>query len=176
MKKIAVFGKPGSGKSTLSKMIASVTGINLYQVDSILFKSTGEQIDTVTFDRLHETILSSERWIIDGFGPMATFNKRLEAADTLIYIDLPYLTSYWFVTKRLIKGLVSKPEGWPDGSSVFKGTLQSYKVLRLCPRFWNDNFMLRLKKLSNTRSLYVIHSIAELNDFVQLNINIDTKR
>lgn len=170
MKKIAIFGKPGSGKSTLSKTIASVTGINLYQVDSILFKSTGEEIDTVTFDRAHETILSSERWIIDGFGPITTFNKRLVAADTLIYIDLPYVTSYWFVTKRLIKGLVSKPEGWPDGSSVFKGTLQSYKVLRLCPMFWNDNFMLRLKKLSNTRSLYIIHSIAELNDFVQLNI------
>ncbi len=68
MKKIAVFGKPGSGKSTLSKTIASVTGINLYQLDSILFKSTGEQIDTVTFDKAHETILSSECWILDGLG------------------------------------------------------------------------------------------------------------
>lgn len=38
MKKIAVFGKPGSGKSTLSKNLASATGIKLHALDSILYK------------------------------------------------------------------------------------------------------------------------------------------
>jgi adenylate kinase family enzyme len=93
MKKIAVFGKPGSGKSTLSRDLASATGIQLHQLDSILYKKNGEQIDRKAFVEAHENILSSARWIIDGLGPMALFNKRLEAADTLIYIDLPYVTS-----------------------------------------------------------------------------------
>ena len=30
------------------------------------------------------------------------FNARLDAADTLIYIDLPYSVSYWFVKCRII--------------------------------------------------------------------------
>ncbi|MBY4678754.1 adenylate kinase [Marinobacterium arenosum] len=170
MKKVAVFGKPGSGKSTLSKVLASATGIKLHQLDSIVYKKNGELVDRKTFDKAHEDILSSESWIIDGFGPMASFNKRLELADTLIYIDLPYLTSYWLVTKRLLKGLVVKPEGWPDGSSVLKGTLESYKVLRLCPKFWNDNLMQRLEKISANKSLYVIRSVSELNSFVYENV------
>jgi len=87
MNKVAVFGKPGSGKSTLSRKLATATGILLYSLDS--------------------------------------FWQRLEQADTLMYIDLPYRVSYWLVTKRLIKGLIVKPEGWPEGSSVFKGSLQS---------------------------------------------------
>lgn len=170
MNKIAVFGKPGSGKSRLSKALALATGIKLYQLDSIVYKKNGELVDRSIFDEAHENILSSERWIIDGFGPISSFNRRLEAADTLVYVDLPYLTSYWFVTKRLLKGLVVKPEGWPDGSSVLKGTLQSFKVLKLCPKFWNDDFIDRLEKMSAEKSLYIIKSVDELNDFVYRNI------
>lgn len=167
MRKIAVFGKPGSGKSTLSKALASATGIPLHQLDSIVYKRNGELVDRQTYDEAHETILSSDSWIIDGFGPMDSFNQRLNAADTLVYIDLPYLTSYWFVTKRLLKGLIEKPEGWPDGSSVLKGTLESYKVLRLCPKFWNEDFRGRLEKLSVDKSVHIVKSVSELDTFIK---------
>lgn len=166
MKKIAVFGKPGSGKSTFSKNLASAAGIKLHALDSIVYKINGDLVDRKTYDEEHENILSSDSWIIDGFGPIESFNKRLDAADTLIYIELPYVISYWLVTKRLFKGLVVKPEGWPDGSSVLKGTLESYKVLKRCPKFWNDGFMQELEKISVNKSLYVIRSISELNSFV----------
>jgi hypothetical protein len=95
---------------------------------------------------------------------------RLDAADILIYIDLPYVFSYWFVTKRLLKGLFVKPEGWPEGSSVLKGTMQSYKTLRLCPKFWNESFLQKLEEISKTKSLHVIQTVAELNSFVDTNI------
>lgn len=170
MKKIAVLGKPANGKSTLGKELASATGIALYPVDSILYRPNGEEVDRVEYDEMHERILASDAWIIEGFGPMnsmESFNRRLEAADTLIYIDLPYWVTYWLVTKRCIKGLFIKPEGWPEGSSVLKGTLQSYKVLRLCPAFWNDAFLNKLEALSVDKELYVIRSVSELNHFVQ---------
>ena len=169
MKKIAVFGKPGSGKSTLSKKLASVTGITLYQLDSILYKKNGDRVDRKTYDREHGDILSSDSWIIDGFDLIEPFNKRLDAADTLSYIDLPYFLSYYLVTKRFLKGLFVKPEGWPDGSSILKGTLESYKVLKLCPKFWKDDFLQKLEKSSTNKSLYVIRSISELNEFAAKN-------
>ncbi len=152
MKKIAVFGKPGSGKSALSKELSCATGIDLHQLDSIVYKKNGELIDPDLFNRQHEEILSSDSWIIDGVGPISSFHQRLERADTLVYIDLPYRTIYWFVTKRLFKGLMVKPEGWPDGSSVLKGKIQSYKILRLCPRFWNQDFSSKLEGMANTKN------------------------
>lgn len=170
MKKIAVFGKPGSGKSTLSKSLASATGIQLHPLDSILYKKNGDVVDRKTYDRLHGKILSSDSWIIDGFGPIESFNKRLEMADTLIYIELPYMVSYWLVTKRLLKGFVVKPEGWPDGSSILKGTVESYKTLKLCPKFWNADFIKKLDNISEKKSLYVIRSISELNGFIEKNV------
>ncbi len=170
MRKIAVFGKPGSGKSTLSKHLAAATSIKLHALDSIEFKKDGNRVDRATYDKEHEKIVSADNWIIDGFGPIDSFYRRLEVADTLIYIDLPYITSYWLVTKRLLKGLIIKPEGWPEGSSIVKGTLESYKVLKLCPRFWNNDFMQKLEEISLDKSLYIIRSISELNHFIDNNM------
>lgn len=166
MKKVAVFGKPGSGKSTISKSLAVMTGIPLHQLDSIVYKPNGELVERDIFDEVHDSILRSENWIIDGFGPIGSFHKRLEAADTLVFIDLPYPISYWFVTKRFLKGVFIKPEGWPEGSSIIKGTLQSYKVLKLCPKFWNDEFKSKLVEQFGSKEIHVIKTVAELNDFV----------
>lgn len=170
MKKVAVFGKPGSGKSTISKALALATGIELHQLDSIVYKANGELVEREVFDLAHDNIINSESWIIDGFGPLGSFNTRLEAADTLVYIDLPYPISYWFVTKRMLKGLFVKPEGWPDGSSVIKGTIQSYKTLKLCPKFWNDDFRLRLELRAKEKEVHIIRSVSELNNFVRQHV------
>ncbi|MFT2111875.1 adenylate kinase [Marinomonas sp. 2405UD68-3] len=166
MKKVAVFGKPGSGKSTLSKGLSSVTGIPLYSLDSIVYKANGEKVDRAMYDSAHGEILSSDSWIIDGLGPIASFYERLDASDTVIYIDLPYAVSYWLVTKRLLKSVFVKPEGWPDGSSMLKGTLASYKMLKLSPTFWNDDFLQKLESLSTDKTLHVIRSVSELNCFI----------
>jgi adenylate kinase family enzyme len=174
MKKIAVFGKPGSGKSALSKKLASVAGIQLHQLDLIVYTKNGDQVERDVYDQAHERILSHDSWIIDGLGPIGSFKKRLAVADTLVYIDLPYWVSYWFVTKRLLKSVFIKPEGWPDGSSVLQGTLQSYKVLKLCPKFWNDEFLMQLEQTSTMKTVYVIRSLAELNSFVDCHVKRKT--
>lgn len=173
VKKVAVFGKPANGKSTLSKKLAVATGIKLYPLDSILYQKNGDEVDRDIYNEIHDSILPSESWIIEGFGPMNSldsFNRRLEEADTLIYIDLSYPVTYWLVTKRFLKGLFVKPEGWPDGSSLLKGTLESYRVLKLCPKFWNSKFVHRLEKLSANKSLHIIRSVSELNQFVERNV------
>lgn len=171
MKRVAVFGKPGSGKSALSKRLAVATGLPLHQLDSIAYHKNGDLVARDIYDRKHEAILSSEEWILDGFGPIGSFYERLDAADTLIYLDLPYMVSYWFVTKRLLKGMFVKPEGWPEGSSVVKGTLQSYKTLKLCPKFWNDDFSQKLQFMSADKNVYVIRTVSELNSFVRTVLN-----
>ncbi len=67
--------------------------------------------------------------------------------------------------QELLERLIS-----PGGSSILKGTLESYKVLKLCPKFWNDSFMQKLEKISANKSLYVFRSISELNSFVDENV------
>ena len=90
MNKIAVFGKPGGGKSTLSKKLASATGIKLHALDSIEFKINGERVDLNQYEQAHQNILSLDSWIIEGFGGTTeSFYQRLASADTLIYGYVP---------------------------------------------------------------------------------------
>ena len=75
--------------------------------------------------------MRQDEWIIDGFGCMASAWERFSYADPLVYIDLPLRTHYWWVTKRLIKGIFVNPEGWPENSPMWRSTLSSYQVIPL---------------------------------------------
>jgi hypothetical protein len=80
----------------------------------------------------HAELLRQDAWIIDGYGSIASSWERFARADTLVYVDLPFVTHHWFVTKRLIKGLFVTPEGWPKGSPMWRSTMNSYWVLWSC--------------------------------------------
>ncbi|MDP8932876.1 MAG: adenylate kinase, partial [Cyanobacteriota bacterium] len=44
MKKVAVFGNAGGGKSTLSKRLSEITGLPLYALDKIQYQSGGAEV------------------------------------------------------------------------------------------------------------------------------------
>jgi len=167
MKKVAVFGKPGGGKSTLSRKLSVATDIKLCALDLIEYKKNGERVPAEEYTKAHAELINSDNWIIDGLGTLNSFWSRIEAADTLIYVDLPYSVHYWWVTKRLLKSYFVKPEGWPEGCSVLKGTLAGWKYLRLSPKFWTPELFNEIQLRGNSKNIYRITSVKELNDFVK---------
>jgi len=166
MNKIAVFGKPGGGKSTLSKKLSAETGIKHCALDVIEFKKDGERVSPEEYSRTHSDWIGSENWIIDGLGTSESFWQRIDAANILIYVDLPYSIHYWWVTKRLLKSYFVQPEGWPEGSSALKGTLASWKVLRRCPKFWTPELFEKIQLRAGRKKIYRVTSVKDLNEFV----------
>jgi adenylate kinase family enzyme len=128
MKKVAVFGNTGGGKSTLAWRVAELTQLPLYPLDAIQFKAGGIKVPHEDCLKAHADLLKQERWIIDGFGCVPSAWERFAAADTLIHVDLPLLTHCRWVTKRLVKGMLVTPEGWPDDSPIWSSTMNSYRV------------------------------------------------
>ena len=88
MKRIMVIGCPGSGKSTFSRGLHSVTGIPLFHLDMMYWNADRTTVDKAIFrERLSDTIKKSE-WIIDGnYG--STIELRLKECDTVIFLDYP---------------------------------------------------------------------------------------
>ncbi len=175
MKRVAVFGKPGGGKSTFSRHLANIIGVELYPLDLIEYKANGEKISAAEYAQSHLELLNKEAWIIDGLGTIDSFWQRIDAADTLIYIDLPYWQHYWFVTKRLIKSPFVSPEGWPEGSSIIQGTVAGWKYLRLSPRFWTDELLVKLKDRADEKSFHHIQSLSELKNLLNITQDKDFK-
>jgi len=167
MNKVAVFGKPGGGKSTLSKKLSAKTNIQLCPIDLIEYRKNGDRVSPEEYSKKHAEMVNADNWIIEGLGTLDSFWLRIDAADTLIFVDLPYYVHYWWVTKRLLKSLYVKPEGWPEGSSVLKGTLAGWKYLRLSPKFWTQELFEKIESRAKGKDIYKITSVREINSFVK---------
>jgi adenylate kinase family enzyme len=154
--KVAVFGKPGGGKSTLSLNIAKLVSLPLHQLDLIQFAEGGVKVPDEIFLRRHSKIVASERWVIDGFGTPQSFETLMRAADVLVYVDRAPIVHYWWVTKRFIKSPFSRPVGWPKGSPMLRSTLDSYRFLRLSHKFWSPAFREKLLALQPEKRVFIV--------------------
>jgi len=154
--RVAVFGKPGGGKSTISGKIAAETGMSLHRLDLIQFMPGGGRVPDDVFARLHAEILAQPHWVIDGFGTLTAFQAMIEAADVLVYVERAAWVHYWWVTKRLLKSPFVKPLGWPEGSPMLRSTLSSYRFLRLSPRFWTRERTAQLLAMRPGKQVFVI--------------------
>jgi adenylate kinase family enzyme len=152
MRKVAVFGNAGGGKSTLARRLAEVTGLPLYPLDDL---------------KMHADLLSRDEWIIDGFGCVASAWERFSAADTLVYVDLPLFTHYRWVTKRLAKGLLVSPEGWPANSPMWSSTLDSYRVVWLCHRRLTPRYRQLVVDAAASKRVHHLKSPADMREFLQ---------
>jgi len=155
MKRVAVFGNAGGGKSTLARQLARITGLPLYVIDKLQFKDGGVAVPHDVYLQLHREVLARDSWIIDGYGDTATVWERCGVADTLVHVDLPLPVHYWWVTKRLIKGLFAGPEGWPKDSPLWSSTMSSYRVLPRCHRYLTPKYRQLVRNM--TASKRVVH-------------------
>jgi adenylate kinase family enzyme len=175
MRKVAVFGNAGGGKSTLSRRLAEITGLPLYPLDIIQFRDgrywpeekDGGKVSPEDYLKMHRDILNRDRWIIDGYGSVASAWERFAAADTLIYVDLPLVAHYRRVTKRLINGLLRNPPGWPENSPVWSSTLDSYRVVWLCHRRLTPRYRQLVADASSTKRVHHLKSPVAVTAFLR---------
>ncbi len=174
MQKVAVFGNTGGGKSTLSRRLSQMTGLPLYILDKIKFQSGGAEVSQADYQHAHQQILATDHWIIDGFGCMETLWPRLEAADSLIFIDLPLPVHFWWVTKRLIGGYIRPPAGWPEKSPLLKSSLMSYRTLWRCYKYLTPRYREYIQQVQARKNVYHIRSVAQISQFLA-SVAIETK-
>jgi len=103
MKKIAIIGNPGAGKSTLARQLSVLSGIPVFHLDAIFWKPGWQSISREELIRKTTQILEEQNsWIIDGnYG--ATMNVRLQQADTIIFLHYKTTTCLYSIIKRRIQ-------------------------------------------------------------------------
>jgi adenylate kinase family enzyme len=166
MRRVAVFGNAGAGKSTLAKRLAEITGLPLHTIDKMQFREGADAVPHEEYLRAHAELLRQDAWIIDGYGDTATVWERFSVADTLIHLDLPLYQLRWWVTKRLIKGLFADPEGWPDRSPLWSSTRQSYKALRLCHDRLTPRYRQLIAEMVASKRVHHLRSPADIRTFL----------
>lgn len=166
MKKVAVFGNAGGGKSTLAKRLAELTHIPQYPLDLIQYRVGGTEVPSDEYSAAHAKLLLQDAWIIEGYGSRESAWERFAAADTLVYIDLPLFRHFLWVTKRLFKSFRTSPEGWPEGSSILRGTLNGYRVLWPCHRHLTPKYRELVSAAREHKRVHHLRSVAEMEAFL----------
>ncbi|NQT35164.1 AAA family ATPase [bacterium] len=101
MKRIAVIGPSCSGKSTLARRIGAELGIEVIHLDQLYWRPGWVATPEDEWRRIQEELTQRSSWVIDGNYGMS-LDIRLEAADTVIFLDFPRLVSLWRMVKRLV--------------------------------------------------------------------------
>jgi len=121
LNKIAILGITGSGKSTVSRRIAEKTGLPLFHMDALFWKSGWTEVPEAEYRKAQEEILKNNpRWIIEGW-VNPHLMERIVQADLIIYLDYVGWRAAWRYLVRAIKyRKVARPELPPDCFDTFK--------------------------------------------------------
>ena len=98
--KIAIIGYSGAGKSTLAKKLSHYYDCEVLHLDRIHFapnwveRSDEEMVSDV------RSFMEKENWIIEGNYSRVLYEKRMEEADQIIFLNFNRFSCLWRAYKR----------------------------------------------------------------------------
>ena len=127
--RIHITGNAGSGKSTLASDVGNMLGINVYNLDEIVWQEGWSKTPQDERRILEEGLVSKEQWIIEGVSSMAR-----QAADTIVFLDLPRSLCYVRCIKRNWRYLFRSRPGLPDNCPEIRIVPKLIKIIWRFPK------------------------------------------
>ncbi|TBW38477.1 hypothetical protein EYW49_09420 [Siculibacillus lacustris] len=114
MRRVAVIGCSGAGKSHFARSLAEVTGLPLVHLDAEFWRPGWQATDRAAWLGRHTELVARDAWILDGnYG--GCLEQRLTRADTVFWFDFPTLFCLGRVIRRAIAGYGrTRPDMAPD--------------------------------------------------------------
>ncbi len=102
VKRIAIIGSGGAGKTTLGRTLSERLGIPVIHLDAHFWTPGWVPTPREDWVQAERELMQPEAWIVDG-NFFRTMDARLALADTVIFLDLPRLTCLARVLKRRVR-------------------------------------------------------------------------
>ena len=165
MRRVAIIGCSGSGKSRLAVELGSRLGLPVVHLDAVHWRAGWERPPKEEWERRHAELLRPETWILDGnYG--GTMEERIAASDTVILLARSRATCLFRALKRSLRHWGrSRPDLHPGcreqrPSVEFLRWIWSYNRTRL-PRI-----LRRLEQVRPQKNVVILRSDAEVRDFL----------
>lgn len=121
-KRIAVVGVTGSGKTTLASNLAGVLDLAHVELDALRFGPGWSEPPDEVFRQRVFAALSAPGWVVDGnYSRVRDITWKL--ADTIVWLDYPFLTSFWRLLRRSYRRVVLQEELWNNNRETLRTLL-----------------------------------------------------
>lgn len=166
MKRIAIFGSPGSGKSTLGRKLAAKTGIPVVHIDQLYFDPGWVIKSAAEFRAALTEAVAADCWITDGnYLTESVAVHRLDRADTLIMLTCP---RWWCLLRVIRRSVLGYGQVRPDQAAGCPERLD-WEFLKFV---WNypakaERFRTLLTGLADRKSVFFLNSPAEVSQFLK---------
>ena len=115
MRRVVVFGTTGSGKSWLAERLAARHGLRLIELDALFWGKDWQPAPLELFRHRVEREIRDGDWIVVGnYGQVRDLTWR--AADTLIWLDLPFPLVMWRLFGGRCGGRSTREDLWGTGN------------------------------------------------------------
>ena len=84
----------GNGKTTFGRALAQRLGVNFVELDALVHGPDWAETPDAELHALVEPIVRSDAWVIDGTYWRKVGRLVLDAADTVVWLDLPLRVSH----------------------------------------------------------------------------------
>lgn len=161
MKRIAVIGSPGSGKSTFATKLSKKIGIPVYHLDTLFYKPGWVRVSSEEWVKIQQDLVQKDQWIIDG-NYQGSLDTRLEAADTVIFLDFPKILCLWRSLKRRWQ-FKNKPRADRAEGCEEKIEPSFLKFVLTYPR---EKTLQKIDAHRKGKSVYIFKSSKQLDQFL----------
>lgn len=163
MEKIVIIGSSGAGKTTLARNLGSILKIKVFHLDRVLWRRDWEKIARERRIDILEKLVMDRQWIIEGTYPLSS-ESVLKAADTIIFLDMPFLLCLKRVFKRH-REKHGRRRDLPDGSTDKLDLHLIWKVLTF--RFKDKGtFQQMLDNRKPGQEVIQLYSSKEVKEFL----------
>jgi adenylate kinase family enzyme len=122
VRRVSIIGGSSTGKTTLSRELASLLGVPHIELDALHHDAGWQEAPADVLQARVDAALAAapDGWVVDGnyHGKLGTY--VLERADTVVFLDLPLRTALRRVTWRTLRRSITREELWNGNRESFR--------------------------------------------------------
>jgi shikimate kinase len=124
VRRVAVIASAsGNGKTTLGRALALRLDVPFVELDSLVHGPNWTETPDDRLRELVEPIVRSDAWVIDGTYKRKIGTLVLDAADTIVWLDLPIRVWFPRLVRRSARRLTGRERMWNDNRETLRGVL-----------------------------------------------------
>jgi adenylate kinase family enzyme len=122
VRRVAVIGGSCTGKTTVSHDLARRLGVPHIELDALHHDPGWQEAPAdVLRARVDEALAAApDGWVVDGNYHGKLGLSVLERADTVVFLDMPFLLTLWRVLLRTLRRSITREELWNGNRESFR--------------------------------------------------------